>query len=206
MGSIRMGAEQRVSNPVIFDGEIAVVTGGGRGLGRTFAETLAVAGAKVAVIARSTAELAQTVARIEHAGNRAAAFPADVTDKVAVTDIFAEIERQLGPVSLLVNNAGVPGPIGPFAEADADEWWQAMQVNLLGPVLCARAVLPGMIARGRGRIVNVSSGGGARPIAYFSSYVAAKTALIRFSECLAAEAKPYGVAVFAMGPGTVRTA
>jgi NAD(P)-dependent dehydrogenase (short-subunit alcohol dehydrogenase family) len=86
------------------------------------------------------------------------------------------------------------------------DWWRTIEADLLGQVICAHRALPGMIARRRGRIVNIASGGGAAMLPHFSAYVTAKTALIRFSECLAAEVKQHGVSVFAMGPGTVRTA
>ena len=182
------------------------MTGGGRGLGRAFAQALAAADYAIAVVARTKAELAETVALIEGSGGRAIAFPADVTDRTAIDHAFADIERALGPVELLVNNAGVVGPLGPFAESDAGAWWRTLEVNLQGQILCAHRALPGMIARRGGRIINIASGGGAAMLPYFSAYVTSKTALIRFSECLAYELKPHGIAVFAMGPGTVRTA
>jgi NAD(P)-dependent dehydrogenase (short-subunit alcohol dehydrogenase family) len=177
-------------------GQTAVVTGGGRGLGRAFAEALAAAGAKVAVIARSQSELDQTVASI---GSNARAFCADVTDAHSIGTVF----REIGSVDLLVNNAGALGPIGPFAETDFDQWWTAMDVNVRGAMLCARAVLPGMIERRRGRIISVVTGAFSAP--YVSAYLASKTALIRATECLAAETKPYNLALFSMAPGTVRT-
>jgi NAD(P)-dependent dehydrogenase (short-subunit alcohol dehydrogenase family) len=186
--------------------KVAVVTGGGRGLGRAFAQALAAAGYAIAVVARSEAELGETVALVQLSGGMASAFPADVIDGAAVDRAFTEVERALGPVELLVNNAGVVGPLGPFAESDAAAWWRTLEVNLRGQILCAHRALPAMIARRRGRIINIASGGGATMLPYFSAYVTSKTALIRFSECLAYELKPHGVAVFAMGPGTVRTA
>ncbi len=186
--------------------QVAAVTGGGRGIGRATAQALAAAGATVAVMARSAHELAETVALIKQGGGRARAFPLDVTDAPGVRQAFAEIERAVGPVDLLVNNAGAQGPLGPLWECDPDDWWRAMEVNLRGPLLCAAAVLPGMVSRRRGRIINVSSGAGAFPIAHLSSYVAAKTALIRYSETLAAETRPHGIAVFSIAPGNVRTA
>jgi len=103
-----------------------------------------------------------------------------------------------------VNNAALIGPIGPFSETDAVEWWRAMDVNLRGPLLCTRAVLPGMISRRRGRLVNIVSS--AIPIPYFSGYGTSKTALVRFTEVVAAEVKSHGVSMFAFAPGTVRTA
>jgi NAD(P)-dependent dehydrogenase (short-subunit alcohol dehydrogenase family) len=195
-----------VAGVIDLRGQVAVVTGGGRGLGRAFAQALAAAGSSVAVVARSAAELAETVSLIERSGGQARAFPADVTDAGAVGHAFAAIEQSVGPVDLLVNNAGVLGPLGPFAHSNAEDWWRTIEVNLRGQILCAHRVLPAMIARGRGRIVNIASGGGATMRPHFSAYVTSKTALIRFAECLAAEVKPHGLAVFAMGPGTVRTA
>ena len=191
---------------VDLTGQVAVVTGAGRGLGRAFAQALAGAGASVAVLARSGAELAQTAELIESAGGRALALSCDVTDADLVRKATADIVHALGPIDLLVNNAGAVGPIGPFWETDVEEWWRVIEANLRSAVLCSRMVLPAMIARRRGRIVNVASGGGARPIAYFSGYGAGKTAMIRFAECIAAEAKPFSVSVFSLGPGTVRTA
>jgi NAD(P)-dependent dehydrogenase (short-subunit alcohol dehydrogenase family) len=146
------------------------------------------------------------VALIERSGGKVSAFPTDVIDSMAVDQAFTEVERALGPIDLLVNNAGVVGPLGPFAESDVGAWWRTIEVNLQGQILCAHRALPGMIARRCGRIVNIASGGGASMLPYFSAYVTSKTALIRFSECLAFELKPHGIAVFAMGPGTVRTA
>jgi NAD(P)-dependent dehydrogenase (short-subunit alcohol dehydrogenase family) len=190
----------------MLHGKVAVVTGGGRGIGRAIAQTLAVAGARVAVIARSSAEIEETVAQIRRTGGAAQAFPADVTDTEAVKGAMEAITRSSGPVDVLVNNAGVIGPFGPFWDTDAAEWWRGMEVNLLGPVLCARALLPAMVERGAGRIINVASGAGTMPTPYYTSYVASKTALIRFTECLALETKGYGISVFTISPGTVRTA
>lgn len=186
-----------------LSGQVAVVTGGGRGIGRAIAATLSAAGMTTAVLARSSSEIAETARTIEQAGGRARPFAADVTDAAAVAKAFQEIERSLGPVTLLVNNAAIPGPIGPFWETDPAEWWRTLDVNLRGVVLCSRAVLPGMIARRNGRIINIASS--AIPVAYFSSYATSKAALVRFTETIAGEVKPYGVSTFAVGPGTVRT-
>ncbi|HEV2444565.1 MAG TPA: SDR family oxidoreductase [Candidatus Sulfopaludibacter sp.] len=187
-----------------LEGQVAVVTGGGRGLGRAFAATLAGAGASVAVLARSPEELAETVAAIHASGGQARAFAVDVTDAADVRAAIAAVELSLGPVDLLVNNAGWIGPIGPFWEIEPETWWRAMDVNLRGSLLCAHAVLPGMVARRSGRIVNIATT--LAPFAYLSSYMCSKAALVRAMECLAAEAKPHGVAIFSIAPGTVRTA
>ena len=186
--------------------QIAMVTGAGRGIGRAIAQTLGAAGAAVAVVARSTDELAETVRLIEHRGGRAQAFPADVTNSEAVRRAIEAIEKSLGLVDILVNNAGVVKPFAPLWETDVSEWWRSMDVNMLGPLLCTRFVLPGMVARGKGRIINIASGAGTMATPFYSSYGCSKTALVRFTECLALETKPHGIAIFSISPGTVRTA
>jgi NAD(P)-dependent dehydrogenase (short-subunit alcohol dehydrogenase family) len=191
---------------VSLSNQVAVVTGGGRGIGRAVAISLATAGASVAVLARSVDELDETVRLIGQAGGRARSFPTDVTVTGAVGDAIVAIEQELGPVDLLVNNAGAVQPFGPVWETSAEEWWRSMEVNMLGPLLCSHAVLPGMVIRRRGRIVNIASGAGTVSTPFYTSYVTSKTALIRFTECLALEVKPHGIAVFAIEPGTVRTA
>jgi NAD(P)-dependent dehydrogenase (short-subunit alcohol dehydrogenase family) len=187
-------------------GQVAIVTGGGRGIGRAIARGLAAAGASIAVVARSLDQVAESVEDIVKMGGRAAAVPADVSEPEAVGRTVREVERALGPVDLLINNAGLSGPFGPIAETEPGDWWRCQEVNLRGPLLCTRAVLPGMIARRRGRIINIASGAGTIAIPYLSAYVVSKTALIRLTEVLAAEVAAHGVRVFAIEPGTVRTA
>jgi len=189
-----------------LNGQIAAVTGGGRGIGRVIAQTLAGAGATVAVLSRSPSELAESVALIEIAGGRARAFPLDVLDERAVGETLAEIGRALGPLDVLVNNAGDGGPVGPLEQTDPALWWHTQEVNVRGPMLCTHAVLPGMIERRRGRIINVSSGAAEINIPYFSSYIVSKTALNKMTELLATETKQYGIAMFSISPGPVRTA
>ena len=187
-------------------GQVALVTGGGRGLGRAIALRLAAAGAHVAIVARSADQLAETVAQIHSAGGHAQAFVADVTDQQAVQEMALVVERTLGPISLLVSNAGIAGPAGPLWENDPIEWWRCVEINLRGTFLCCRAVAPGMVARRQGRIVNMVSDAGRLAIPYLSAYVVGKTSLIRLTEVLAQELQPHGVSVFAVIPGTVRTA
>ena len=189
-----------------LEGRVALVTGGGRGLGQAYATTLAAAGASVAVAARSADQVAETVGAIEHASGRARGYTADVADPSAVKTLVAQVVRDFGPIDILVNNAGSGGSTGPFAEGDPDVWWRVQEVNLRGVMLCTHAVLPGMIERKHGRIINISSAAGLAPIPYLSAYVVSKTALIRFTEIVAAEVRDAGVAVFAISPGPVRTA
>ena len=188
-----------------FSGQVALVTGGGRGLGRAFAQALAGRGAKVAVTARTEQELAATVALIAEAGGTAVALPADVTDQQAVTGVVQSVEKQLGRVDVLANNAGVLGPSGRDWEVDVDDWWHTFDVNLRGAFLFARAVLPGMIARHRGRIVNISSASVNIHLPYASAYGVSKAALTYLANCLDSATKEYGVFVFAYAPGFVRT-
>ena len=181
----------------------ALVTGAGRGIGQGVALRLAKEGMRVAIAARSQDQLAETVSL---SGGAILAVAADVADAVAVRFMIQEVESRLGPVDLLVNNAGIGGPFGPAWENDPEAWWHCLEVNLRGPYLCCREVLPSMIARKTGRIINVVSGAGCQAYSGMSAYVASKTALIRFSEQLALEAQPHGVSVFPIRPGLVRTA
>ena len=185
--------------------QIILITGGGRGLGRAIALGAAQAGAQVAVTARSKSELAETVELIQQAGGRAVALPADVTDHHAVVEVVAAAESQLGPIDVLINGAGSFRALGNAAQVDADEWWREVEINLRGPFVCAHAVLPGMMARRRGRIINIASAAGLQAIETVSAYGVSKAALIRLTEALAAETQPYGIAVLAAHPGTVRT-
>jgi NAD(P)-dependent dehydrogenase (short-subunit alcohol dehydrogenase family) len=182
---------------------VALVTGGGRGIGQVVALRLAKEGWTVAVSARSADQLQATVRKSE---GRILAIAADVGDPESVKSMVREAEQKLGSLDLLVNNAAAAGPMGAFWENDPGEWWHCQEVNLRGPMLCCHHALPGMLARKSGRIVNVASGAGCQAVPGLSAYVASKTALIRFSEQLAIEVQPFGVAVFVIHPGVVRTA
>jgi 3-oxoacyl-[acyl-carrier protein] reductase len=184
---------------------VALVTGGGRGVGRVMAEALAAEGFAVCVVARTAAEIAETAERIESSGGRAIALAADATDRHAVDHVVAEAQERLGPIGVLVNNAGRAHAIGPVWEVDADDWWQDVEANVRSAFLCARAVLPGMLARGSGRILNVSSYVALRPTPYISAYAAAKAALLSLTEALAASVGESDVRVFALTPGLFRS-
>jgi NAD(P)-dependent dehydrogenase (short-subunit alcohol dehydrogenase family) len=182
-------------------GRVVLVTGGGRGVGRLLAQTLAEAGASIALIARSADELATTVEQIQDAGAVAAAASADVTDEIAVTAALAQLREQLGPVDVLINNAGINGPMGVLWETEPDEWWQTLKVNLGGPFVLSRMLLPDMIAAGRGRIINITSNAGVYRWPLMSAYATSKAALIKLTETLAAETVKHGVSVFSVDPG-----
>jgi NAD(P)-dependent dehydrogenase (short-subunit alcohol dehydrogenase family) len=177
------------------------VTGGGRGIGRVLATAFAGAGAAVGLIARSGAELAETVAAVEEGGGSAASAVADVTDRVALDAAIAELRHRLGPVDVLVNNAGVLGPVGPLWENDLDDWWATMDVNLRGLILTTQLVVPEMIDRRRGRILNITSQAGAFRWPLVSAYSVSKAAVVKLSENLAHETSRFGISVFSVHPG-----
>jgi NAD(P)-dependent dehydrogenase (short-subunit alcohol dehydrogenase family) len=189
-----------------LEGQVALVTGGGRGVGRAIAQALAAAGASVMVSSRTKEQLDETVALIEGAGGRAAAAVADVEQRASVEAMLSETERAFGPITLLVNNAGVSNPVsGPFETLDFDEVRRTIDNNLTSAMLCTRLALPGMLERGSGRIINVASGSGLVCQPFLNIYSVAKTGLIRFSENLALELEGRGVSVFAITPGMVHT-
>jgi len=181
----------------------ALVTGGGRGIGRGIAIGLAQAGWRVAIAARSEDQLSETVAL---AGDRVMGIPADLAEPSEAGRLARIVVEKLGPVSLLVNNAAMAGDFGLFWENDPADWWRCQELNVRAPMSLCREILPSMIARRAGRIVNMVSGAGCQAFPDMSAYVVSKTALIRLSEQLALEAKPYGVCVFPLMPGVVRTA
>lgn len=185
--------------------QVALVTGGGRGLGRAFAQGLAAQGMAVAVTSRTQAELDNTVELIVQAGGRVMAFAGDVTDAQSVNQIVAEVERQLGPIDVLINNAGVLRALGIFTEVDPDLWWREIEINLQGPFLFAREVGMKMKARRCGRIINVASMAGTGAIPGGSAYCVSKAALIRLTEQMAIELTDFNVVALAYHPGTVRT-
>jgi NAD(P)-dependent dehydrogenase (short-subunit alcohol dehydrogenase family) len=184
---------------------VAFVTGGGRGVGRVMAEALAGEDFAVCVAARTAAEVEATAAAIEAGGGGALALTVDATDGPAVEEALATAERQLGPIDVLVNNAGSARAIGPVWEVDPREWWQDIESSLRSAFLCSRAVLPRMLERGSGRILNVSSYVALRPTPYISGYAAAKAALLSLTEALAASVDGTGVRVFAVTPGRFRS-
>ena len=192
--------------PAALTDRVALVTGGGRGLGRAFAVALAEAGAAVAVLARSRAEVEAVAASISATGGRCVAVVADVADPASLDLALTEVTTTLGPVDGLVNNAGVVWPLGRTTEVDPATWQAALAINLTGPFLLAQAVVPSMVERGWGRIVNISSGA-ARGTGMPSSgaYSVSKAGLDMLTANLGAELEGTGVTVAGLSPGTVDT-
>ena len=182
-------------------GQTAIVTGGGRGVGREIARALAKEGVKVAVAARSADQLAETASLIQSEGGQAIAITADVTDPSAVCAMVEQVERELGAVDILVNNAGRLTSIAPVWESDPNEWWRDVEVNIRSVFLCCHAVLKGMTQRRRGKIINFSSSG----MPNVSAYDCSKVAVTRFTDTLASEVKEHGISVFAVTVGPTHT-
>jgi 3-oxoacyl-[acyl-carrier protein] reductase len=181
-------------------GQVALVTGGGRGIGRNIAVELAEAGMKVGVAARSAGEIEETAREID-----GIAIQCDVSDRASVEQMVERTEKELGPIDLLVSNAGVSIEEGDAWTLDPDEWWRVFEVNVFGVYLCCRAVIPGMLERGTGRIVNVASGAAYLPGSSSTAYSASKAAVHRFSETLANQLQDRGLPVFSISPGLVKT-
>ncbi len=183
----------------------AIVAGGGRGIGRAIALGIAREGADVLVFARTASEVNSVADEIRTLGRRSVAFSGDVGDAVAVAAATSLALKTFGSIDILVNAAGVQGPIGPLWENDLDGWLEITRTHLIGTFLFCREILPSMIARRRGTVINFSGGGAATPRPRFSAYASTKAAVVRLTETLAEELKPYNVRVNAVAPGAVFT-
>lgn len=189
----------------IHAGRVALVTGGGRGIGAATARLLAARGAAVAVAARSGEEIASVARGISAGGGTALPLVADVADEGSVASVFDRVRAELGPVAILVNNAGTPGVPLPVAATEPDAWRRVFEVNVTGAFLCAREALRGMAGENWGRIVNVSSAAARHPMAGMAAYAASKAALDQLTRVLALEGEPYNIAVTGVYPGVVDT-
>ena len=185
-------------------GRVALVTGGGRGIGRAIALAFAADGFAVAVGARTLAQVEDTAEGARRAGAKAFAVSLDTTDAAAVAAAVARVAQELGPVDVLVNNAGV-AESAPFARTDPAMWDRHFDVNVRGPYLATRAVLPGMLLRRWGRVINVASLAGLVGSPYVTAYTASKHALVGLTRALATEVGGKGVTVNALCPGFVAT-
>jgi 3-oxoacyl-[acyl-carrier protein] reductase len=186
--------------PSELEGQVALVTGGGRGIGANVARELVSAGMRVAVAARSADQVEELARETD-----GLAIVADVSTRAEVDAMVAKVESELGPIDLLVANAGIAIWEQRAWELEPADWWHVHEVNVLGVYLCCRAVIPGMTERGRGRIVITASGAAYLPGSRSTAYSSSKAAVTRFGETLALQLEPYGIPVFPISPGLVRT-
>ncbi|MCX7992727.1 MAG: SDR family oxidoreductase [Fimbriimonadales bacterium] len=187
-------------------GQVALVTGGGRGIGAETAALLAQRGATVVLVARTQSQLEATTQRIRDAGGKAYWFTADVSEEGALREAVQGALGITGNIDVLVNNAGFIQSVGTIETSDPAEWWRTLEGNMKGLYLATRLVLPHMLAQGRGQILNVLSVAGARAFAGLSAYSCAKAAGLMFTRVLAKEVRKRGVRVMAILPGAVDTA
>jgi NAD(P)-dependent dehydrogenase (short-subunit alcohol dehydrogenase family) len=185
-------------------GKVAIVTGGGRGIGRAISLRLAAEGAAVTVSGTGRAHLDATAAEIQSSGGRAMVSITDVSDEAAVRRMVAETLAAFGRIDMLVNNAGISGPTAPIVELDLAGWERTLAVNTTGAFLCAKHALPSMIERRAGRVVNITSVAGRIGYALRSPYAVSKWGMIALTRSLALEVGEHGITVNAIAPGAVR--
>jgi len=188
-------------------GRSAIITGASLGLGAAIAEQFAAEGAAVMLCARNAAELETQRDKLTAAYPKAhvATHRADVARKADVDQLFAAASGAFGKLDIVVNNAGVYGPMGTIETIDWDEWVQAIAINLNGLVYCCRKAVETMKPRRYGKIINLSGGGATNPLPGISAYAASKAAVVRFTETLALEVKEFGIDVNAVAPGALAT-
>jgi 3-oxoacyl-[acyl-carrier protein] reductase len=185
--------------------KVAVITGGGRGIGRAVAAAFVENGASVTVVSRTTSDIDETSKLLREKGGRVIGIVADVSNRADVENVVQKTISGFNSLDVLVNCAGVQKPIGPFVDNDIDLWIENFRVNLFGTVFCCKAVFPIMLKNQRGSIINFSGGGATSSRPNFSSYACSKTAVVKFTEVLADEVKKYNVRVNAVAPGAVNT-
>ena len=184
-----------------LEGRVALITGGGRGIGKAIGLAYAKEGARPAMAARTIDELRASAQEVEALGAETLIIPTDVTDQGQVDEMVRSTLERYSRIDILVNNAGIAGPVGPVQDNDASHWIHTIQVNLIGVYLCCRAVLPSMISRNRGKIINMSGVGGPGATAYAAS----KAALIDLTEKLSGELTDTNIQVNAISPGSINT-
>ena len=191
-----------------LSGRHAIITGASQGLGRAMADAYVAAGASVCLCARDGAMLETARAELQSQardGQRIIAVQADVAKVDDVQRLVQTALDAFGELQVLVNNAGIYGPMGAIEDVDWAAWVRAIEINVLGSVLCCRAVMPHFKARRYGKIVQLSGGGATQPMANITAYAASKAAIVRFAESLALEGKDFGIDVNSIAPGALKT-
>jgi 3-oxoacyl-[acyl-carrier protein] reductase len=185
-------------------GKVALVTGASRGIGFAIARTLFRLGAKISFCARDVKMLERAASDLQRDGATTLAVPADVTRASDIATLVAKTEQSLGPIEILVNNAGI-GYFASTHQADESTWDTVLDTNLKSVFLASKAVAPGMIERRSGHIINIASLAGKNAFAGGGIYCASKWGLLGLTECMAEDLRPYGIRVSAVCPGTVAT-
>ncbi len=185
--------------------KVAIVTGGSIGIGQAIVGAFAREGASLVIAARTTSDLEASKQELRGLNGRVEVFPTDVSREEDINRLVDFTMEKFGTIDILVNCAGIYGPIGPVTEIDTQEWMQAISINLCGTFLCTKAVLPVMIEKGKGKIVNMSGGGAASPFPRFSAYGVSKAGVVRFTETVAEEVSEYNIDINAIAPGGVNT-
>jgi 3-oxoacyl-[acyl-carrier protein] reductase len=189
--------------PLKLKNKVAIVTGGGRGIGKAIAIAFAREGAKVTIISRTISELEETRFQICTSGGEVFSLQADVSKREDVETMVTSVTQHFGSIDILVNNAGIIGPVGPLANSDVSNWIETINVNLIGTFLCCKAVLPFMVQQHSGKIINLSGGGATSPRPMFSAYAASKCGIVGLTNTLAEETKNFNIQVNAISPGAV---
>jgi NAD(P)-dependent dehydrogenase (short-subunit alcohol dehydrogenase family) len=189
----------------ILEDRVAIITGAGRGIGRAIAIAFSREGARLFLAARTERELSETVSACRTDDNTARAVVTDVSDWNQVQHLIKTAVQEAGQVDILVNSAGIYGPIGPTAEIDISSWVRAAEVNLFGPFYLCRALIPHFIQRKQGKIILLGGGGATAPLPNFSSYAATKAGVVRLADTLAEELKSFNIQVNVIAPGLVDT-
>ena len=182
-----------------------LITGAGQGIGRAIAIAMGRSGACLYLWGRTKSNLLETQKLVRSVGAEVEVTTVDVSVVSEVKRAWDVVAGRWGGIDVLVNNAGVQGPMGRMHEIDVEDWWRTIEINLRSTFLCSQSVLPDMIMQNRGKIINLSGGGAVTPRPFFSAYSASKAAIVRLTETLAAEVKDNGIDVNAIAPGAVNT-
>jgi 3-oxoacyl-[acyl-carrier protein] reductase len=186
-------------------GKTSIITGAGRGIGKAIAKKFAMEGSVVILSARSDDELENTLQEIKNMGGDGISIHADISIIPDVQKLVSKVIENFSKIDILVNNAGMITPIGPIHEINVDDWEKAIRTNIFGTFYCMKTVLPHMISKNYGKIINISGGGAFKTMPNFSAYGASKAAMVRINEIVAAEVMQYNITVNAIAPGAINT-
>lgn len=190
---------------MLLKDRVSIITGASGGIGRAIAMAFAREGSSLVLVARNVSALKNMGRELANSRGKIEIFPADVTKEADVNGMVGFTLDSFGTIDILVNCAGIYGPIGLATDISAGEWFEAVKINLFGTFLCARAVLPVMMKKKSGKILNFSGGGAVSPRPRFSAYGASKAGVVRLTETLAAEFKEYNIGIHAIAPGAVNS-